>query len=97
MLNQHDQFIESLTDAAVEALGRAVQEHRALFGVLLRENAQRRAGYRDLADEWRAVSHADAARQPLKRRKISEPLVPPKPKEFDNAASICSLRAVLGT
>ena len=35
--------------------------------------------------------------QPLKRRKINEPLVPPNPKEFDSAASIATLRAVFGT
>ena len=40
---------------------------------------------------------AKLAAQPLKRRKISEPLVPPKPKEFDSAASIATLRAVFGT
>ena len=35
--------------------------------------------------------------QPLKRRKISEPFVPPKPKEFDSATSIFICRAVFGT
>ena len=37
------------------------------------------------------------ADQALKRRKISEPLVPPKPKEFESATSIFMGRAVLGT
>ena len=36
-----------------------------------------------------AVASNPVAAQPLKRRKISEPLVPPKPKEFDSATSIC--------
>jgi hypothetical protein len=35
--------------------------------------------------------------QPWKRLKISDPLVPPKPKEFERATSMDIGRAVLGT
>ncbi len=45
-----------------------------------------------------AYRHGSAgADQPVKRLKITDPFVPPNPKEFDSAYSIGICRAVLGT
>src|SRR5262249_45532277 len=46
-----------------------------------------------------AVVAGFSLRQPhsVQRRKISEPLVPPKPKEFESAMFTAVLRATLGT
>ena|SRR5687768_15954954 len=75
----------------------AVEKHGVSLGLHGRERTQARACYGDLGDEGRAGVDASQGNQPLKRRKISEPLVPPNPNEFDNAASIATLRAVFGT
>ena len=78
----------------------AVEEHRDNARVIRGERTQCRARNRDRRDERSAGIHAHGETlpaQPLKRRKISDPLVPPKPKEFDSAASIAILRAVFGT
>jgi hypothetical protein len=75
----------------------AVEEHRPALGLRGRERPQGRAGHGDVRQEGRAVGHAARCDQPLKRRKISEPLVPPNPNEFESAASTVSWRAVFGT
>ena len=87
--------------ARQRAARRAVEEHRVTRGVVRGERSQCRTRNRHRRDERergspRAWGNAPLL-QPLKRRKISEPLVPPKPNEFDSAASIATLRAVFGT
>ncbi len=83
--------------ARQRAIRGAVEQHGELFGVLGSESAQGRDGDVHRTDEGCAGVHAFLGLQPLKRLKISEPLVPPKPKEFDSAESMDILRAVFGT
>ncbi len=78
--------------------GGAVEEERVTLGEAGGKALQHCRRHVELTDDGSARGRAALRQaQALKRRKISEPLVPPKPKEFESATSIFILRAVLGT
>src|SRR5580704_1057709 len=91
-------FAQEHAHLAERPVGGTFQEQRVALGKPGGEAPQHRGRHRELADQRAFCGQTLAtALQALKRRKISEPLVPPKPKEFDSATSIFMRRAVLGT
>ena len=67
------------------AAGDAVEQYGVALGESLRQPQQHRGRS---VDPEQGQARQGAAPQPEKRRKISVPLVPPKPKELDMPASI---------
>src|SRR5262249_25434997 len=77
---------------------RGIEQQRVAQRVACRQLPQHRGRNVEIANERSARSGAPGeSAQALKRRKMSEPLVPPKPNEFERLTSIFIRRAVLGT
>jgi len=78
--------------------GRTVEQQRILLWVTRRQAPQHGRRNVEFANERSARGRPPGQSvQPAKRRKINEPLVPPKPKEFERLTSIFIFRAVFGT
>jgi hypothetical protein len=83
---------------AERAGGRAVEQQRIVLRVARRQAPQHGRRNVEVADERSARGRAPGqSAQALRRRKINEPLVPPKPNEFERLTSIFICRAVFGT
>jgi hypothetical protein len=77
---------------------RRIEQQRVVPWAPRRQLPQHRGRNTEIANERSARGGAPGqGAQALKRRKISEPLVPPKPNEFERLTSIFICRAVLGT
>jgi hypothetical protein len=75
-----------------------IEQQRVAPWVARRQPPQYRVRNVEIVNERSARGGARGeTAQALKRRKISEPLVPPKPNEFERLTSIFICRAVLGT
>ncbi len=95
-------------EAAQRAFGRAVHQHGITIREARGERAQHAARNGQLTSDGREGAHGrpwrtpsgpgrPSRRQSFSLRKMTVPLVPPKPNELDSATSIFIWRAVLGT
>ena len=77
---------------------RGIEQQWVAQRMACRQLPQHRGRNVEIANERSARGGAPGVcAQALKRRKISEPFVPPKPNEFERLTSIFICRAELGT